>query len=81
MAKKKDMKGKKSDKCDCSDDKCGCKSWRGKCGGGCGAVYGLGFLGSAIYFIGHATTFWGGVLGLLKAIVWPVFLTLKLFGM
>jgi hypothetical protein len=39
-----------------------------------GAVYGLGFIGAAIYFISTAATFWMGVLGLLKAIVWPVFL-------
>jgi hypothetical protein len=38
------------------------------------AVYGLGLIGAAIYFISHATTFWLGVVGLLKAIVWPVFL-------
>jgi hypothetical protein len=45
---------------------------------GGGAVYGLGFIGAAIYFIGQATTFWIGVLGFLKAIVWPVFLVLGL---
>jgi len=39
-----------------------------------GAVYGLGFIGAAIYFISQATSFWLGVLGLLKAIVWPAFL-------
>ena len=39
-----------------------------------GAVYGLGFIGAAIYFIASATSFWIGVLGFLKAIVWPVFL-------
>lgn len=44
----------------------------------CGAVYGLGFIGAAIYFIGQATTFWIGVLAFLKAIVWPVFLVLGL---
>jgi len=43
------------------------------------AVYGLGFLGAAIFFIGQATTFWMGVLGFLKAIVWPVFLVLEAF--
>jgi hypothetical protein len=37
-----------------------------------GAVYGLGFIGAAIYFISNATGFWIGVLGFLKAIVWPV---------
>ncbi len=45
---------------------------------GGGAVYGLGFIGAAIYFIGQAGTFWLGVLGFLKAIVWPVFLVLGL---
>ncbi len=39
-----------------------------------GAVYGLGFIGAAIYFISNATGFWIGVLGFLKAIVWPAFL-------
>lgn len=43
-----------------------------------GAVYGMGFLGAAIYFIQHATTFWMGVIGILKAIVWPAFLVYKL---
>jgi len=43
-----------------------------------GAVYGLGFIGAAIYFISTATTFWIGVLGVLKAIVWPAFLVYEL---
>ncbi len=34
-----------------------------------GAVYGLGLIGAAIYFISTATSFWIGVLGFLKAIV------------
>jgi hypothetical protein len=46
----------------------------GRRGAPSGAVYGLGFIGAAIYYIAHATTFWMGVLGFLKAIVWPVFL-------
>ncbi len=45
-----------------------------KCAASGGAVYGLGFIGAAIYYISVATTFWMGVLGFLKAIVWPVFL-------
>jgi len=44
-----------------------------------GAVYGLGFIGAAIYFISHATGFWIGVLGFLKALVWPTFLVYGLF--
>lgn len=39
-----------------------------------GAVYGLGFIGALIYFIGHAATFWMGVLGVLQAMVWPAYL-------
>jgi len=38
------------------------------------AVYGLGLIGAAIYYISQATGFWMGVLGFLKAIVWPAFL-------
>jgi hypothetical protein len=37
-------------------------------------VYGLGIIGAAIYYLSKAPTFWIGVLGLLKAIIWPVFL-------
>ena len=44
-----------------------------------GAVYGLGLIGAAIYFISHTATFWGGVLGFLKAIVWPAFLVYEAF--
>lgn len=47
------------------------------------AVYGMGFIGAAIYYISTATGFWIGVLGFLKAIIWPVFLvyeSLKFLG-
>ena len=44
-----------------------------------GAVYGLGFIGAVIYFISHATSFWMGVLGFIKAIVWPVFFVYEAF--
>ena len=48
------------------------------------AVYGLGFLGAAIYYISQSAGFWGGVLGFLKALIWPAFLVyelLKFLGM
>ncbi len=38
------------------------------------AVYGLGFIGAAVYWIMQATGFWMGVVGFLKALVWPAFL-------
>jgi hypothetical protein len=43
-------------------------------GGAGSAVYGLGLIGAAIYFISVSTSFWMGVLGFLKALVWPAFL-------
>lgn len=45
-----------------------------------GAVYGLGFIGAAIYYLTHAETFWMGVIGILKAIVWPAFVVYKALG-
>jgi len=48
-----------------------------------GAIYGLGFIGAAVYFIAQATGFWMGALGVLKAIVWPAILvyeSLKYLG-
>jgi hypothetical protein len=53
----------------CCDSK---KNWCGD--GGNGAIYFFGFIGAAVYFIGQAPTFWLGVLGFLKAIVWPAFM-------
>lgn len=37
-------------------------------------LYFLGFVGAAVYYISTASDFWAGVLGILKAIVWPAFL-------
>lgn len=48
-------------------------------GGSCNFTYLLGFIGAAIYFISNATGFWMGVLGFLKAIVWPVYFVLEAF--
>ena len=44
-----------------------------------GIVYILGLIGAAIYFIAQATSFWPGVIGFLKAIIWPLFLVYELF--
>jgi len=44
-----------------------------------GAAYFMAFIGAAVFFIQQATTFWGGVLGFLKALVWPGFLIYELF--
>ncbi|MEP1095113.1 MAG: hypothetical protein ABJG78_08385 [Cyclobacteriaceae bacterium] len=44
------------------------------------AIYGLGFIGAAIYFISTSVGFWSGVLGFIKAIVWPAFLVYELMN-
>jgi hypothetical protein len=52
--------------------------------GTAGALYFVGFIGAAVYYIVHASSFWLGVLGFLKAIVWPAFLVyeaMKFLGM
>ncbi|OGH16779.1 MAG: hypothetical protein A3C30_00350 [Candidatus Levybacteria bacterium RIFCSPHIGHO2_02_FULL_40_18] len=47
-------------------------------GGPSGAVYGLGFIGALVYYIQHAASFWEGVLGVIKAILWPALLIYNL---
>jgi hypothetical protein len=42
-----------------------------------GGVYFMTIVGAAIYFIQHSTSFWGGVLGLLKALIWPLLVIYK----
>jgi len=52
-------------------------------GGTAGCAYFVAFVGAAVYFIGQATGFWMGVLGFLKAMVWPAFVVyglLKFLG-
>lgn len=43
-------------------------------------VYCLGLIGALIYFIQHAPSFGAGVIGVLKALVWPVFVVHRLLG-
>ena len=59
---------------------CKTKNHKRFSGGMSGGVYGLAFIGAAIYFIQNAPTFWLGVLGFLKALVWPALLVYKLLG-
>ncbi len=54
------------------------RNWKGMHAGG-GAVYGLGLIGALVYYLQHAPTFWAGVLGILKAFVWPAMLIFKVF--
>jgi hypothetical protein len=47
--------------------------------GGSGAFYGLGLIGAAVYFIQHAHSFMDGLIGVLKAIIWPALVVYKFF--
>ncbi len=58
-----------------------CKKWKkmhnhhgGGAGAGAGAVYGFGLIGALVYYIQHAQSFTEGLLGVLKALVWPAIL-------
>ena len=64
---------------DCGD--CGGRmKWRKMHKRGGGMMYCLGFIGAAVYYVQGAPTFWAGVIGVLKAAVWPAFLVYHLFG-
>lgn len=76
--------------CNCENCDCECcqncrnkkyvlKRGRGSNAAGGGAVYGLGIIGAAIYFISQAPDFWMGVVGFLKALVWPAFMIYEAF--
>jgi len=45
------------------------------------SIYGLAFIGALVYYIQHATSFWNGCLGVLKAIVWPAMVMYKVLSM
>lgn len=46
-------------------------------GGASEAVYGLGLIGACVYYFGHAPTIVVGLIGFLKAIVWPAILVFE----
>ena len=43
-----------------------------------GGIYGLAFVGAAVFYVQYSTTFWMGVLGVGKAIVWPALLMYRI---
>jgi len=63
---------------------CGGSNWNQNASAGGGAVYGFGLIGALVYYIGNASTFVEGLVGILKSIVWPAMLVyqfLKQFGL
>mgnify|MGYP003396005685 CR=1 FL=1 len=45
------------------------------------AVYGLGVLGAAVFYIQQATSFVMGLIGIIKALFWPAIIVYKLLGL
>lgn len=46
--------------------------------GGGNMVYFFGLIGALVYYLQQASTFWEGVVGILKALVWPAFVVYEL---
>lgn len=60
----------------CNQGKCCAPS--GKAGSG---VYCLGVIGAAVFYIQHAASFTEGLVGVLKALIWPALLIYNLLEM
>lgn len=60
-----------------SDEQRRCGHGGGAAGGG---LYGLAFIGAVVYYIQNANNFTEGLIGVLKALVWPAFLIHRLLG-
>jgi hypothetical protein len=61
---------------DCCAKKDKCRKFNKN--GNPGTFYGLGFVGAVVFFIQHSHSFKDGLLGILKAIVWPALVSYKL---
>lgn len=46
-----------------------------------GFVFFVAFIGAAVYFVQHSAGFWGFILAILKACVWPAFVTYHVLGL
>lgn len=44
------------------------------------AVYGLGFIGAAIFYFSAAEAWWQYVLAIPRALIWPVFLVYEVLS-
>ena len=54
------------------------KKMKNSSSGIAGAAYFMAFIGAAVFYIQQATSFGIGVIGFLKALVWPAFLVYEL---
>lgn len=58
---------------------CEKRKWQASSGDMFGMFYCVAVIGVAVYYIQQSDTFWQGVLGVLKALVWPAMLMYKVF--
>jgi hypothetical protein len=56
---------------------CECNSYHHKGSNSGNAVYGLGMIGTAYYFLQHASNFTDVVMGIVQAIFWPAILVYR----
>ena len=57
------------------------RGWKNmKYNSGPGAVYGLGLIGALVYYLQKASTFTEGLIGVLKAFVWPALFVHKILS-
>lgn len=54
------------------------KNYRAEGGGS--AVYGLGLIGALVYYIQNAEGFWGFIVAIFQALVWPAFVIYDLLN-
>lgn len=50
-------------------------------GGPLGGAYFITYIGAAVYFVQHSIGFWGFILALLKAAVWPAYVIHSVLGL
>lgn len=63
-------------------ENCDCVKWHnGSYGAMGGCFYFLAMIGAAVYYVQLSHGFWMGVVGVLKALVWPAMLIYKVFTM
>ncbi len=63
----------------CNKHKWTKKHWHSNKNMGFGGFYCLTLVGVAVYYIQQSDTFWMGLLGFIKALVWPAMLIYKVF--
>lgn len=74
-----ETKEESKSRCEKCEKYVSCCGWRGAKGVDSGSlVWFLGAVGGSIYYIQQAETFGAGVVGVLKALVWPAMLVYEL---